>query len=328
MFSYIIKNQQIMLSKIVSCLVTIVSVSALNEPACFRMGRTIIAKNLGDFGCTHIEGQYDRAYEIEDGKVIIRDIEMGGEILLELYGPSGPMILPGDECCVPTEFVVMLECVKVLPDGMGDCHRDLQTNEVVITNLPQTSNWFHTNMISCVHDIVNYGIYTPDVNGALTFEMTPADLLLNTQVELYATNGEECCMCYIISLDCPIKEPENCLSYAGDVYNIDGGFNCGSMTDAEVDQKLNNACNAAYPGSRSVTGTELLNHQDILNLTATPAWPTAPACPGCGSCDNGNGRLCAVFAPLTWDITDPAIWAENHGGAVLTATCVFDNCPQ
>ena len=203
-----------MLSKIVSCLVTIVSVSALNEPACFRMGRTIIAKNLGDFGCAHIEGQYDRAYEIEDGKLIIRDIEMGGEILLELYGPSGPMILPGDECCVPTEFVVMLECVKVLPDGMGDCHRDLQTNEVVITNLPQTSNWFHTNMISCVHDIVNYGIYTPDVNGDLTFEMTPADLLLNTQVELYATNGEECCMCYIMSLDCPIKEqePEGCQS--------------------------------------------------------------------------------------------------------------------
>jgi len=203
-----------MLSALFTGLISLVSITqAINEPSCFRIGRTIIAKNLQGCGCAHIEGQYDTAYEIEDGKLIVRDLEQGGVINLEVYG-GAPMILPGDECCIPTEWKFNLVCVNVYPDKMGECYRDLESGEVVITGLPQTPDFFHTNMISCVHDIVNYGMYAPDSEGSVTFQMTPADLLLNTEVELYATWMPECCGCYIMSLECPIKEqePEGCQS--------------------------------------------------------------------------------------------------------------------
>lgn len=110
--------------------------------------------------------------------------------------------------------------------------------------------------------------------------------------------------------------------WVGDVYNIPGGFWCGSQTDAEIDAKLHGACENAYPGSHAASGVELQDYQNIVDLPDTPVWPGAPTCPGCDGCDNGGGRYCMISP--SWDVSD---WTVNHVGAVLSATCLVCGPP-
>jgi hypothetical protein len=107
------------------------------------------------------------------------------------------------------------------------------------------------------------------------------------------------------------------------------------MTDAQIDGKLDAACDATYPGSRNIRGLELEGgaYASIAGLPAVPHWPFAPSCPGCGNtCDAGGGRLCGaiVFGSGTpdWDTSkgNAGGWYENHGGSVLTAECIHDLC--
>lgn len=107
--------------------------------------------------------------------------------------------------------------------------------------------------------------------------------------------------------------------FVGNVLYIDGnsGFSCGSMNDAFIDNKLHTACAETYPGSRAVTGDELV--AGVLGLPDNPPYAGVPACPGCDGCDNGGGRYC-TFSEDTWN--DPSTWSINHVGNVLTAVCV------
>ena len=106
--------------------------------------------------------------------------------------------------------------------------------------------------------------------------------------------------------------------------NVEGGFSCHNMTDAEIDARLDAACDDLYPGSRNIQGADIENGnlERVLNLPGIPEPDFVASCPGCGlSCDKSGRRRCNFFEP-NWDIHGP-FWADCHSGSIMVAECII-----
>ena len=104
---------------------------------------------------------------------------------------------------------------------------------------------------------------------------------------------------------------------------VEGGFSCQNMTDAEIDARLDAACDNLYPGARNIQGADIENGrlQKILNLPETPESDFVASCPGCGlTCDKSGLRRCNFFEP-DWDIHGP-FWTDCHSGTIMVALCI------
>ena len=168
-------------------------------PKCFKIGTTLIGKDLDFFRCAHYTENYADGRQIVDGKVVIRGVSTGGEHELELY-TGNLMSVPGDDCCPPDTYVTNVKCVDVYNNPGKCCRTD---TDVKVWDLPRSPDFGNPDFISCLHDIVHYQSYIP-LQGNASWSMSPADLDQNNQVEVYASlHPTGCCDCYLYSLECP-----------------------------------------------------------------------------------------------------------------------------
>ena len=228
-----------MLSKLLSTLLAIVSVSATGEPYCYKIDGRLIAKNLHGYKCAHYTSDYSNGIQIEND-MFETVYNVGGVPRIELY-TDNLMILPGNElCCPPNSFVEEITCT-VFPEERGDCCRT--NTEVRVTGLPEPH-------AECVHDVVNYDSH-PVTNGDVSIVMPLSELNQNYEVEIYGgVHPNGCCACFLYSLECPkCEEPEekcqSCLTDA-DCPNSPtffGETGSGSLPSPEEESLCGSYCN-------------------------------------------------------------------------------------
>jgi hypothetical protein len=120
-----------------------------------------------------------------------------------------------------------------------------------------------------------------------------------------------------------------CLRFAGAAYSNDG-WSCSSQSNDDIDGLLDSYCNRLYPGSRAISGSDIINggYQNIMNLMQSyPSAPGSflPACPECGDgCPTGRPRV-GIMSIEEWN-EFPDQWSVFTSANSVVALCVYDDC--